>query len=154
MDAGLRKPLEELTPAETRKRAREYRIAAATVPAGRIKDALLRLARMLEQRVAQKEAEDAYRAHSDCSAFPIGYADGCRSIALALAQTERAASAPFRTAYAAGYDRGQIDAGAIAGKHRTALRERQRLGQRGRSFRASDGLWSRGYELRSDNPAS
>jgi hypothetical protein len=155
MDAGLRKPLEELTPAETRKRAREYRLVAATVPAGRVKTALLELARMLEQRVAQKEGEDAYLAHSDRSAFSTGYADGCRSIALALrSKSKRAPSALFRTAYAAGYDRGRIDADAIAGEHRTGLREGLKFGQCRPTLRACDSLGARRYELRSDYPAS
>jgi hypothetical protein len=57
MDAGSRKPLEELTPAEIEARAREYELMAATATTAEVRNALLQLARLLKQRAAERDAE-------------------------------------------------------------------------------------------------
>ena len=49
--------VEELSPAELRERARGYRLLAATAVTGRMRDALLGMARRLEERAAEKEPE-------------------------------------------------------------------------------------------------
>jgi hypothetical protein len=59
MDAGIRKPLEELTPAETRARAREYELLARTVVTARVRDTLLAFAWRLYQRAAEDETRGA-----------------------------------------------------------------------------------------------
>ena len=116
MHDGLRKPLEALTAAETRARARDYRMMAATVATtARVKEAFLRLARMLERRAAEKDAQDANRAHSDRATFATGYADG-RSGVPGLRPK---AALPFRTAYDAGYESGRLDAEVTATSPRT-----------------------------------
>ena len=122
-----RKSLEALTPAETRDRAREYRLLAATAPTGEVREALLRLARMLEYRAAEREAQDADRAHGERGAFATGYADG-RSVLHQRPKSGQVPAAPFRTAYEAGYDRGRNDAGVIATQHRMGLRRGQVVG--------------------------
>jgi hypothetical protein len=53
----LRRPLRELTPAETRARAREYHSMAQTARTADIRDALLLLAQQMERRAAEKDAE-------------------------------------------------------------------------------------------------
>jgi len=63
------KTSEALTPAETRARAREYRLLAATATTAQVQDALLRMARMLERRAAEKDAQDANRVHGERGAF-------------------------------------------------------------------------------------
>ncbi len=110
MHTGPQKPLDALTSTETRARARDYRLLAATVSMARVRDALLGLARMLEQRAAEKETQEANRVHGDRGAFAIGYADG-RSIVPGLRpKAEGALRPPFRTAYDAGYEIGRGDA--------------------------------------------
>jgi len=66
MDAAMRKAPEEPAPQEAWERAREYRLLAATATAAQVRDGLLEVARMLEQRAAQKEAESG----SPCPATP------------------------------------------------------------------------------------
>jgi hypothetical protein len=57
MNRWSHKPVEELSSAELRERARGYRLLAATAVTGRMRDALLGMARRLEERAAQKEPE-------------------------------------------------------------------------------------------------
>jgi hypothetical protein len=57
MNCGSHKPVEELSVAELRERARGYRLLAATAVTGRMRDALLGMARRLEERAAEKEPE-------------------------------------------------------------------------------------------------
>src|SRR5579872_3600176 len=112
MHDGPRKPLEALTAAETRARARDYRMMAGTVATtARVKEAFLRLARMLEQRAAEKDALDADGARSDRRTFATGYADG-RSGVPGLRPK---AAPPFRAAYDAGYECGRLDAETTGG---------------------------------------
>jgi hypothetical protein len=53
----MRKPVEELNPVELRERARGYRLLAATAVTGRLRDALLGMARSLEERASKQERE-------------------------------------------------------------------------------------------------
>lgn len=57
MTDGLRESLEELTPAEMRMRAQEYRLMAATATTAQVRDALLSVARKLEERAVEKDTE-------------------------------------------------------------------------------------------------
>lgn len=57
MNRWSHKPVEELSPAELRERARGYRLLAATAVTGRMRDALVGMARRLEERAAEKERE-------------------------------------------------------------------------------------------------
>ena len=62
----MRKAPEEPRPQEARERAREYRLIAATATTAQVRDGLLEVARMLEQRAAQRETESG----SPCPATP------------------------------------------------------------------------------------
>ena len=57
MNRWSHKPVEELSSAELRERARGYRLLAATAVTGRMRDALLGMARRLEAQAAEKEPE-------------------------------------------------------------------------------------------------
>lgn len=57
MNGGSHKPVEELSSAELWERARGYRLLAATAVTARMRDALLGMARRLEERAAKKEPE-------------------------------------------------------------------------------------------------
>jgi hypothetical protein len=57
MNSWSHAPVEELSSAELRERARAYRLLAATAITGRMRDALLAMARRLEERAAKKEPE-------------------------------------------------------------------------------------------------
>jgi hypothetical protein len=57
MIKGSRTSPEELFPAELHVRAREYRLMAATAITAQVRDALLSVARNLEQRAVDKDAE-------------------------------------------------------------------------------------------------
>ena len=53
----LRASLEELTPAEMRIRAQEYRLVAATATTAQVRDALLSVARKLDLRAVERDPE-------------------------------------------------------------------------------------------------
>ena len=57
MGTGTHERRDELTSEEVRARAREYRLMAARATTAKVRDALLAMARILERRAAEKEAE-------------------------------------------------------------------------------------------------
>lgn len=55
MNRRSHQPVEELSAAELRERARGYRLLAATAVTGRMRDALLAMAHRLEERAAARQ---------------------------------------------------------------------------------------------------